>query len=183
MNTDKTLIKKFCIKEDYPTWYYKQLYEVDIDYVITHMLTDNISFVVDIKGDKYEIMFGKNRKNEIDKNIRYGDMIPKDRFRTSYKVINDAFKYGTWYIIDDKDTTEEYKSNYREQLKKFKDKKELECNKSILKNAVRSFSEDNKLSKEQIEYFYNEIDNMDLDGSREFIKILLSKFEKEKNYI
>ena len=70
-------MKKFCIKEDYPIWYYKQLYEVDIDYVITYMLTDNISFVVDIKGDKYEIMFGKNRKNEIEKNIIYGDMIPK----------------------------------------------------------------------------------------------------------
>ena len=93
MNTDKTLIQKFCIKEDYPIWYYKQLHEVDIDYVITYMLTDNISFVVDIQGDKHEIMFGKNRKNEIEKNIRYGDMIPKNRFRTSYEVINDAFKY------------------------------------------------------------------------------------------
>ena len=121
MNTDKTLIKKFCIEEDYPIWYYKQLHEVDIDYVITCMLTDNISFVVDIQGDKYEIMFGKNKKNEIGQNIRYGDMIPKNRFRTSYEVINDAFKYGTWYIIDDKDTTEEYKNNYREQLKKFEE--------------------------------------------------------------
>ena len=180
MNTDKTLMQKFCIKEDYPIWYYKQLYEVDIDYVITYMLNDNISFVVDIKGDKYGIMFGKNRKNEICHNIIYGDMIPKDRFRTSYKVINDAFKYGTWYIIDDKDTTEEYKSNYREQLKKFKENEELECNKVILKNAIDLSSKDNKLSKEQIEYFYNEIDNMDLGESRKYIKILLSKFNKEE---
>lgn len=179
MNTDKTLTQKFCTKEDYPIWYYKKLYEVDINYVITYMLTDNISFVVDIQGDKYEIMFGKNKKNEIGQNIRYGDMIPKDRFRTSYKVINDAFKYGTWYIIDDKDTTEEYKSNYREELKKFKENEELECNKGILKNTVRSYAEDNKLSKENIENLYEEIDNLNLDKSREFIKILLSKF-KEK---
>ena len=180
MNTDKTLTQKFCTKEDYPIWYYKQLYEVNIDYVITYMLTDNISFVVDIQGDKYEIMFGKNKKNEIGQNIRYGDMIPKDRFRTSYKVINDAFKYGTWYIIDDKDTTKEYKSNYREELKKFEQNEELECNKGILKNAIRSYVGDNKLSKEKIKGYYEEIDNLNLNESREFIKILLSKFDKEE---
>ena len=65
-------------------------------------------------------------------------------------------------------------------MKKFKDKKELECNKNILKNAVRSFAEDNKLSKEEIHNNYEEIDNLNLEESREFIKILLSKFEKEK---
>ena len=56
----------------------------------------------------------------------------------------------------------------------------MECNKVILKNAVRSFAEDNKLSKEEIKNYYKEIDNLNLDESREFIKILLSKFEKEE---
>lgn len=142
MNTDKTLNEKFIEKKDCPIWYYKELKEVDIDYVIWNLLKE--TFVVEINGSKHEITFGKNRKGEIGQYIRYDDI--KSSNLNSYKVVEKGFREGKWFIITDIDTSNEFKSNYMKEKFNIREKKTEQWYKKILNNAIE---DDKEISIEQ----------------------------------
>lgn len=61
MNTDKTLREKFgSTINDYPIWFYKELEEVDISYVIFNLLKE--TFVVEINNKKNSNNFRQKQK-------------------------------------------------------------------------------------------------------------------------
>ena len=62
MNTEKTLYDKFSNFKS-PSWRTHKLKEVDIDYVMWHLVIKD--FAVEIDGHKYDITFGLNCNNEI----------------------------------------------------------------------------------------------------------------------
>lgn len=169
MNTDKTLNNKFAQKRnEYPVWYYKELKPIDIDYVIAYLLKD--TFVVDIGGSKHEITFGYNNKeNFIGQSILYDDI--KNSNLTSYKVIQQGFKSGQWYIITEKDTTEEYKINYRNEKDEYVKKKTSEFYRKCLKNSIDSFD----ISKDKKTEYKKTINNLSYEDLEMYMSTLFNK--------
>ena len=158
MNTDKTLKAKFIEKKDYPIWYYNELRETTVDYVIWNLLLE--SFVVEVDGSKYELTFGKNRKNEIGSNTRYDDIV-----HTQVTcVIDKGFREGKWYTITDVATTDEFKANYvktkeahvREEIRRW--------NMHVLTTIIKgdsSLSDDQKsvYLKQVADYTYEDLES------------------------
>ena len=168
MNTDKMLNEKFCINNKYPIWYYKELRKVTLDEVIYTLLSD--SFVVDIDGFKTEITFGKNRKNEIETNMKFGDINYK--WFSSSEFIDLAFRKGIWYRITNKDTTEEYKNKYRKKLEIFKKEKTRKEYVDILSRVVINNKDIDKDTKDRL---IKEIEEYTFEESENMFKLLLSK--------
>lgn len=75
---------------------------------------------------------------------------------TSYEVIQQGFKSGQWYIITEKDTTEEYKINYRNEKDEYAKKKTSEFYRKCLKNSIDSFN----ISKDKRAEYKNTINNL-----------------------
>lgn len=153
MNNEKTLNKKFVERNNHPVWYYKELEEVEIDYVIAYLLKE--TFIVDIDGSKHEITFGHNKKeNYVGQCIKYDDI--KNSNLTSYKVIQKGFREGTWYIITEKDTSDEFKQDYDKRKAQY-EKEEIEkWYKDILSNVVK---ERKDLNDEQKNGYLQKINN------------------------
>ncbi len=161
MNTDKTVTTKFIDRKDYPIWYYKELRETTVDYVIFHLLKE--SFVVEIAGSKHEITFGKNRKAEIGSSIRYDEVVQSHL--TSYSVIDKGFREGTWYTITDIDTTDEFKAKYVKDKEAYEREKTEQWYRKILTNVVTkakelSEAQKNKYLQEIANYTYEELDTL-----------------------
>lgn len=167
MNTDKTIDQKFLKREEYPIWYYKELEEVDVSYVVLYMLTE--TFVVEIDGSKHEITFGKNRKHEIGQCIRYDDI--KNSNLSSYRVIDKGFRKGKWFRISEKDTTDEFKKNYVKRKEELTKKKIDKLNRDILKNFIRG-QED--LSEEKRSIYLKQIEQ---DSSKNIEKLIEALFK------
>ena len=174
MNTDKTLREKFIYKEEeYPVWYYKELISIDIDYVIMFLLTTD-KFIVDIDGMKLEITFGKNRKNEIGNTTKWSD------FRyigmTSYETIQKAFKVGKWYLVSEKDTTDEFKEKFRKEKEQYKQEKLRENYLDILTRAIQ-MSEYEGLTEQRKRSLIEEINTYDIETLKELFDKLIKKFK------
>lgn len=168
MNNDKTLTEKFIDKKDYPIWYYKELKEVDVDYVIWSLLKE--TFVVEIDGSKHEITFGKNRKSEIGQCIRYDDV--KNSSLTSYKVVEKGFREGKWFTISDIDTSDEFKTNYRDRKAKYEKEEMKQWYKQVLSNVVK----DNKeLNVEKRNNFLQQIEDSSYEELENLVSILIKK--------
>lgn len=133
MNTSETLRDKFAKGiDDMPIWYYKELVEVEIDYVIFNLL--KTTFVVEIDGIKHEITFGKNRKHEIGQHIRYSDI--KNSNLCSFEVINLGFQKGKWFIVSDKDTTESFKQDYLKRKEDYENTQREELYRDLLTAVI-----------------------------------------------
>lgn len=132
IHTEETINKKFIERNEYPIWYYKELESVDVDCVIFYLLKK--TFVVEINGSKHEITFGKNNKDEIVQCIKYDDT--KNSNLCSFQVIEKGFKKGKWFVITDKDTSDEFKKDYNKRKEESK-----EFYKDILKNALKGMKE------------------------------------------
>lgn len=118
MNTDKTLKEKFgSTINDYPIWFYKELDEVDISYVIFNLLKE--TFVVELDNKKIVMTFGKNRKHEIGCTQSCHEGLDY----TSYTTIEKAFKEGKWFILSDNDTSDSFKEEY---IKDLEEKQKIE---------------------------------------------------------
>ncbi|APH20872.1 TPA: hypothetical protein ACXDAY_002225 [Clostridium botulinum] len=152
MNTEETINKKFVERNEYPIWYYKELESVDVDYVIWNLLKKK--FVVETEGSKHEILFGKNKDDEIGQYIRYDEI--KNSNLTSYKVVERGFREGKWFIITDKNTSDEFKADYNKRKAEFKKEESKEFYRHILKNAIRSMKE---LSEEDRDKHMQFLDN------------------------
>lgn len=170
MNTSETLKDKFAQDmDDMPIWYYKELEEVEVDYVIFNLL--KTSFVVEIDGSKHEITFGKNRKHEIGQSIRYDDIQSSNL--CSFEVINQGFQKGKWFIITDKDTTESFKQDYLKRKEEYSKMQSAELYRDILSTIIeKKYALDeakrndllnniNSLSYEQLNYIFNRNSNED----------------------
>lgn len=137
INTEETINKNFIKRNDNPIWYYKELESVDVDYVIFYLLKK--TFVVDINGSKHEITFGKNNKDEIVQCIKYDDI--KNSNLCSFEVIEKGFKEGKWFVITDKDTSDEFKADYNKRKAEFKKEESKNFYRDILKNALNVMKE------------------------------------------
>lgn len=170
MNTSETLRDKFAQGiGDMPIWYYKELEEVEIDYVVFNLL--KTTFVVEIDGSKHEITFGKNRKHEIEQYIRYNDI--KNSNLCSFEVINQGFQKGKWFIISDKDTTESFKQDYLKRKKDYEKTQREELYRDLLTSMVEKKYADNdekrnfllkdidNLSYEELDYIFNHTSKKD----------------------
>lgn len=164
MNTSETLRDKFAQGiNDMPIWYYKELEEVELDYVIFNLL--KTTFVVEIDGSKHEITFGKNRKHEIGQHIKYNDI--KNSNLCSFEVINQGFQKGKWFIISDKDTTESFKQDYIKRKEDYEKIQREELYRGLLTSMVEMKYADNDeqrnfllkdidtLSYEELDYIFN----------------------------
>ena len=169
MNTDKTLDIEFAnsINEKYPIWYYKQLEETSIYYVLLNLLKNK--FVVEIDGSKHEIMFGKNRKHEIWFTSRY-DELSEVRLCSS-EIIEKGFREGKWYIITDIDTTDEFKADSDKRNEEYEKAQMKEWYKTISKNAIRSIED---IDDKQRNKYINVIEN----SSYEELEILVNTLLK-----
>lgn len=132
MNNDKTLRAKFIENEDYPAWYFYELKEIEVDYVIWNLLKE--TFIVEIDGNKHEITFGKNRKNEIGQCIKYNDI--KSSGLTSYNLIQKGFKDGKWFSISNTETTEEVKEEYCKRKAQYAQDEKEKFHKGTLKRII-----------------------------------------------
>lgn len=168
MNTDKTLNDEFIKNTDYPIWYYKKLLEVDISYVICNLLKE--TFVVEINNSKHQIIFGKNKKGGLGQCIQYDDI--KNSKLDSYEVIEKGFKEGKWFIIDSKDTSTEFKDNYRKEKKKYKKYEAKQCYKRILNNII-NYNED--LNREQKNKYIEEIESSSFEELEKLINLIFKK--------
>jgi hypothetical protein len=170
MNTDKTIKDKFVDISDKPIWYYKELNPVSIDYVIFYLLKEH--FVVDINGSKHEITFGKNRKGEIGQCIRYDDITNSNL--CSYEVIQKGFREGTWFIITDIDTSNEFKNDYDKRKELHTKESTKEMYKSMLKSAI---SEIKDLSEMQKEKHIKELENSSYEELEKLINVLMKNIK------
>lgn len=172
INTDKTLDNKFIERQtNHPIWYYKELEPVDVDYVIAYLLKE--TFVVEIEGSKHEITFGYNKEeNYIGQCIKYDDI--KNSKLCSFEVIQKGFKKGKWFIITDKDTSEEFKTDY-EQRKAEYQKEETE--KWYRQGLINVIKEHKDLNKEQKENCIQEIENASYEKLEELMKALFNNSE------
>jgi hypothetical protein len=153
LNNDKTLNEKFIERNNHPIWYHKELYEVDIDYVIEYLLKE--TFVVDIDGSKHEITFGHNKKeNYVGQCIKYGDI--KNSGLCSFEVINRGFKEGKWFIITDKDTSVEFKADYKKRQAQYEKEETEKWYKGILSNVIKEHKD---LNNEQKDGYLQKINN------------------------
>jgi len=172
MNTDKTLANKFINNDKYPIWYYKELEEVDIDYVIFNLIKED--FVVELNDKKIEITFGENEKHEIGCNQKCYEGLAY----TSYETINKAFKVGRWFIVKEKDTSNEFKDEYKKQ-KKMKDKKnERNARLYILKGIVNITKNIEEADKEK---WIKSLDVATDEELEELMNIVCGKNKKEEN--
>lgn len=164
LNTSETLRDKFAKGiDDMPIWYYKELEEVEVDYVIFNLL--KTTFVVEIDGSKHEITFGKNRKHEIGQHIRYNDI--KNSNLCSFEVINQGFQKGKWFTITDKDTTESFKQDYLKRKVDYEKTQREELYRDLLTSMVeKKYADDkekrnlllkdiNNFSYEELDYIFN----------------------------
>jgi hypothetical protein len=153
MNTDKTLRDNFIDHVDNPIWYYKELTETTVDYVIYSLLKE--TFVVEIDGSKHEITFGKNRKGEIHQCIKYNDI--KKSGLCSFEVVRKGFTEGKWFAITDIDTSDEFKDDYNKRKEEHEKQELKEFYKDILLSALSHIKdltdEDRLLQKESINSF------------------------------
>lgn len=170
MNTEKTLNEKFTARRDYPIWYYKELNEVEVDYVIWNLLKE--TFVVDINGSKHEITFGKNRKDEICQCIKYDDIMYSNL--TSYKVVEKGFKEGKWFTITDIDTTDEFKTNYVNRKTQYEKEETKQWYKQLLNNVVRVA---NDLTEEQKTGLLQSTENISYEELEGLVNTLFGKLK------
>lgn len=146
MNSEKTLHEKFIEQKEYPIWYYKKLEKVNISYVILNLLKEN--FVVEINGIKHEITFGKNRKAEIGQCILYDDILNSKL--TSHEVIEKGFRKGVWFVVSDDDTSDEFRTDYRNK-KTHHEKEELrQFLQTILVTAINTTGELTEAERENL---------------------------------
>lgn len=176
MNTDKTLTEKFAKSNDKPIWYYKELEEIDLDYVIWYLLQE--SFVVELDGYKYEITFGKNRKHEIGTCIRY-DEFQTNAYLAQFEVIRESFKRGKWFIITEQDTTEKFKQNYNARLEKHHKTQELDIMKDVLTTFIKQH---NGISDKEKDNFVDMIENNSYEMINKYFTLLL-KGNKDKSEV
>ncbi|MBD5589334.1 hypothetical protein [Clostridium botulinum] len=167
IHTEETINKKFVERNEYPIWYYKELESVDVDCVIFYLLKK--TFVVDIDGSKHEITFGKNNKGEIVQCIKYGDI--KNSKLCSYAVIEKAFKEGKWFVITDKNTSDDFKKDYNKRKAEFKKEESKEFYRDILKNAIRGMKE---LSEEDKNRHMEFLDNTSYEELGKLFDSLMS---------
>lgn len=172
MNTDKTLNNNFIERNEHPIWYYKELESVDVDYVIAYLLKDK--FVVDIDGSKHEVTFGHNKKeNYIGQCIKYDDI--KNSNLTSYKVIQKGFTEGKWFIITDKDTTDEFKQDYDKRKAEYQKEEAEQWYKQVLNNVIKKHED---LNEEQKSNYLQKINN---EWSFEELESLMDSLFKNNN--
>lgn len=170
MNTEKTLHNGFVQRNDYPIWYYKELELVDVDYVIAYLLKEK--FVVEIDGSKHEVTFGLNKKNNyIGQCIKYDD-IKKSKL-CSYQVINKGFKEGRWFIITDKDTTDEFKQNYEKRKTEHKHEEVEKWYKDVLSRITKNNKD---LTNEQK---HNYLQKINTEWSFEELEMLMESLMKK----
>lgn len=175
MNTNETLNNKFISKkENYPIWYYKELESVDVDYVIAYLLKE--TFIVDIDGSKHEITFGHNKKeNYIGQCIIYNDI--KNSNLCSYNVVNKGFREGQWFIITDKDTTEEFKQEYRNR----KEKQIRKDTEDFYRNGLSNIIESQKnLDIIHRNLYLDEIKNATYEELEELMQHLFKRNEEKE---
>lgn len=168
MNTDKTLNEKFAENKEYPIWYYKELKEVDISYIIWNLLKE--TFVVEIDGIKYEITFGKNRKGEFAQCITYNDI--KNSSLVSCEVIDRGFEEGKWFTISDTDTSNEFKSEFLKEKMEYEREEIVKYYKEILKNAISSIE---GLSMDKRNSLFIEIDSSSYEHLENLVSLLIKK--------
>lgn len=172
MNTDKTLDDTFIKNTGHPIWYYKELKTVDIDYVIAYLLKE--TFVVDIDGSKHEITFGHNKKeNYIGQCIIYDDI--ENSNLCSFEVIEKGFREGKWFIVTDKDTSDEFKNDYNKRKAEHEKNSTKEMYKSMLKNAI-DFTKD--LSEEQRNKYIQEIENSSYEKLEKLMNTLMKNVKE-----
>lgn len=153
MNNEKTLNKKFIERNNHPIWYYKELQEVEIDYVIAYLLKE--TFIVDIDGSKHEITFGHNKnENYIGRCIRYDDI--KNSNLCSFEVVRRGFKEGKWFIVTENDTSDEYKTDYDKRKEQYKKQEEEQLYKEILSDVIKEHKD---LNDEQKSGYLQKINN------------------------
>lgn len=170
MNTDKTLIEKFASNSHgYPIWYYKQIEEIEVDDVIFNLLKE--TFVVEVNGKKIVMTFGKNRKHEIgctqscDEGLDY----------TSYKTIRKSFMEGKWFRITEKDTTEEFKEDYRTKEEERKRISMREGRIDILTNAIDMVT---SVQKEERDKHIAGLQDMSDEELEKLTEYLFNKFKR-----
>lgn len=174
MNSDKTIKENFINKTEYPIWYYKELAEVDIDYVIAYLLKK--TFIVEIDGSKHEITFGYNKKeNYVGQCIKYDDI--KNSKLCSFEVINKGFKEGRWFIITDKDTTNEFKADYIKRKEEYKKEETKQFYIDILSNAIL---QNDTITTTEREYHLNNIKNYKYEVLEDLFKSLMNKINKSQ---
>lgn len=153
MDNHKTLTEKFIERDEHPIWYYKELEEVDVDYVIAYLLKE--TFVVEIDGSKHEITFGHNKKeNYVGQCIKYDDI--KNSNLTSHKVVRQGFKDGKWFVITETDTSDEFKQDYDKRKAEYQKKETENWYKDILCDVIKEHKD---LTNEQKEGYFNKINN------------------------
>jgi len=169
MNTNNTLTEKFIDRQEYPIWYYKELEETTVDYVISYLLKE--TFVVDIEGIKHEITFGHNKEeNYIGQHIRYSDI--QNLNLSSYEVIERGFKEGKWFTILDKDTTEEFKQDYLRRKTEYERKQAENWYRDILITATEKLPE---ITKDEKELMIKEINTYSYEKLEEIVNQIFSK--------
>lgn len=90
---------------------------------------------------------------------------------TSYEVIQQGFKSGQWYITTEKDTTEEYKINYKNKKDKYVKKKTSEFYRKCLKNSIDSFD----ISKDKKTEYKKTINNSSYEDLEMYMSTLFNK--------
>ena len=124
-------------------------------------------------SDRYEVVFGKNRKHEIGQYIKNGDMNKESL--SSYRVINEGFKKGKWFIITDRDTTDEFKKDYIKKKEDFAKKEKDMLYRDLLLSALEQMED---LSENQKRAFEEEETNCSYERLEELITALMSSFSK-----
>lgn len=137
MNTDKTLNDKF-LNSKSPSWRTHKLKEVDIDYVMWHLVIKD--FAVEIDGHKYDITFGLNCNNEIGHSIS----MEGSPSLTSRTVINRGFQEGRWFEILKEELSNEEKESIEKEIK---EREEEEFEKFVLERLGVLSIEDIDFSK------------------------------------
>lgn len=137
VNTEKTLYDKF-LNFKSPSWRTHKLKEVDIDYVMWHLVIKN--FAVEIDGHKYDITFGLNCNNEMGHSISM-EGSPSLTTRT---VINRGFKEGKWFEILEEELSKEEKESIEKEIK---EREEKEFEQFVLERLGVSSVEDIDLKK------------------------------------
>lgn len=157
MNTDEVLKIKFCNKEY--NLLKKKIEKVDIDFVVLYLL--KYDFIVDINGNKYDITFGKNKKDEIGSCIRY---YPNSKPLCSYEIIEKGFKEGTWYVVTDEDLTEGEFKKAEQEINKLKKAKELLDRKEFIDEVIIEVLKDNpKFDAKNIKQQFMSLSSEDFD--------------------
>lgn len=166
INTDKTIDNEFIKRTNHPIWYYKELHEVDVDYVIAYLLKDK--FVVEIDGSKHEITFGHNKEeNYIGQCIKHDDI--KHSKLCSFEVINKGFTKGKWFIITNKDTSDNFKADYEQRKIQYEKEETEKWYRQGLTNVIKEHKD---LNEKQRNKFIKEIENASYEELEDLMKAL-----------